>query len=173
MHPYYLREKRESGRNSLEIVVGIVAIGLLAACVLADLPRVDSPTSAQRSRDYQQHGQSIAALEATIRTLQTKNEAADVQLAKIAQLLESTRADLINLIDGHSSLSTQVVAATTRLQELETTVQETNEHATKLSEFISMHQLLEERDAAISESKRSGDQVRDLTLRLQRAGVYP
>jgi septal ring factor EnvC (AmiA/AmiB activator) len=173
MIPYWIREERGLGKNVLEIVAAVAALGVFAACAIVHLPNLDQVTHTAQARERQQHRQSLAQLQTATSQLQTREAALQAELAKMARLLESTKADLARLTEGHNTLDTRVASATAKLQKIETTVQETGAHAAKISEFISLHQLMKERDEATAESQRSADQIRDLTLKLQRAGIYP
>jgi septal ring factor EnvC (AmiA/AmiB activator) len=174
MIPYCMREEQEPRKNTLEIVAAVVAMGILVACAFSDAPRLHLTTPAAReAREREQNRQSFAELQATTRQLQTRNDAMQAELAKTTRLLESTRSNLAGLTEGHNALNTQVATTAAKLQQFETTVQQTSERMAKFSESAVLQRITKERDDAISQSKQSQDQIRQLTLKLQKAGVYP
>jgi len=60
------------------------------------------------------------------------------------------------------------------MQEIEAGMETTKVQAEKLSEYAALQEELQkERDEALLQAKSAAERVRELTLRLQRAGVYP
>jgi hypothetical protein len=88
-------------------------------------------------------------------------------------LLTSTRSDMAGLIEEHKTLSTQMAATTARLQQIETTVRQANDRFAKFNESAALQKISKERDDAVTQAKQNNDQIRQLTLQLQKAGVYP
>jgi predicted nuclease with TOPRIM domain len=173
MYPYCMRDVHEPRKNILEIVAAVVAMAILGACAISGLPRQTQTTNASQVEERPLDKQALSMLQTTAHELQTRDDAVEAKLAKITQLLESTRSDLAMLTEGHNKLGTEVATTTAKLQQLETTVQQTNGRMAEFSESGTVPQLIKQRDEAITQSKQSDDEVRQLTLKLQRAGVYP
>jgi chromosome segregation ATPase len=167
MYPYYMREEPEPRRENLEIVAAAATLGILLACVISNTPRLNLTTSAAQAARAQEQGKQALA------ELQTQNEAVEAQMAKLARLLESTRSDLTRLTEGQNTLHTQVAATTGRMQQLEAAVQQTTEQMAKFSGSGVLQKITKERDDAVAHAQQREDQVRQLTLKLQKAGVYP
>ena len=160
MYPYYMREVARPRKDELEIGAAIVAIVMLVVCAMASAPRLSLTTYAARAaKAHEQNKQSIATLDTTTRQLQTRNEAVEAQLAKVTKLLESARSDLAKLREGHDALGAQVTATAVKVQQL--------------SAPGTLQKLTKERDDARAQARQRDDQVRQLTLALQKAGVYP
>ena len=167
MVPYGMREAREFRKDVLEVVVAVAALVLLVVCAVADAPRVYLTTPAARAaRERELNRQTVAQLQAATHELQT-------DVAKATRLLETTQANLAALTEKHGALDTRVNAAATKLQQFEATVQQTNQRLTKFSESAVLERITKERDNALTQARRSDDQVRQLTLQLQKAGIYP
>lgn len=170
MLPYYMREEATPGKAKLEIAAAVVAIGLLVVCAMVRAPRLNLTTpAAQAARAQEQTLQSLAEFRATLGQLQTRNEAAAAQLADVTSQLKSTRSDLAK----YNTLGTQVASTTSKVQELETSVRQTADRLAKFSESAVLQKVTKERDEAVTEAKARGDQVRQMTLALQKAGIYP
>jgi hypothetical protein len=59
------------------------------------------------------------------------------------------------------------------VQQLEATVRQTSERMVKFTGSDALQKIAKERDDALAQTKQSDEQVRQLTLKLQKAGVYP
>jgi chromosome segregation ATPase len=168
-----MREGPESRKIVLEIGAAIVGIIVSAACTLSDAPRPSLATPMVQEKEVKHSRQLIAELQTALQQLQTRNNAVETDLAANARLLQDLRSELASLRKGHNSLETQVTTTVTRLQQLETAVQQTSERVAKSVDPKTLLQVTKERDEAIAQTKQSDDQVRQLTLKLQKAGLFP
>lgn len=172
--PYAMREESETRRDSLETVTAVAALVVLVTCVISSAPRLAQVTrGGQSAQERQQDKQSLADLQTTASQLQTQNEAMGAKLAQVTQLLESTRSNLARLTTEHNALGTQVTTTAAKLQQLETTVQQASAQMAKFDGAGMLEKIAQQRDAALTQSKQSDEQVRQLTLRLQKAGIFP
>jgi chromosome segregation ATPase len=172
--PYYMREELEPGRDRLEIIAAVVGLVLLVTCAISNVPYVHQTTPAARAAKLrEQDRQVLAQLQTATRQLQTRSDAADLQLTKVSRLLESTRSELAKLTEGYGPLSAQVTTTSSKLQQLDASVRVASERLAKFSESGAVQKLSQERDQALSHSQEKEDQVRQLTLKLQKAGIYP
>ena len=169
-----MREEQEPHKDTLELVAAVGAIVILVACAIADVPRLGrTARAAQDVKDRELDRQPFTELQAAMHQLQARNSATDTDLVKIARLLENTRSELAGLKEGHNALNTQVATTTAKLQQLEAAVQQTNERIANSGDSAVVQKIATERDEALARSKQSNEQVRQLTLQLQKAGVYP
>lgn len=167
MVPYCMREERELHKDILEIVAAVATLVILVACTISDAPRLNLATPvSQAARERQQNRQSFAEL-------WTRSSTVEAEMTKIARLLDNTRSDLGGLTQEYKTLGTQVSTTASKVQQIETTVRKTNERLAEFGEPGMMQKLAKERDDAVAQSKQSDDEVRQLTLKLQRAGAYP
>jgi seryl-tRNA synthetase len=174
MYPYYMREVPEPRKNRLEIMAAVAAIVLLLACTMLNMSRPNQTAAAvPTARAPEQDRQAIADLHATTNQLQTRHEAVEAQMAKMARLFESTRSDVARLAEDHTALSTQVTATTAKMQQLEAAVRQATTRAANGVDPNTVQKITKERDEALVQAKERGDQVRQMTLALQKAGVYP
>lgn len=173
MVPYCMRETHEPRTNMLEIGAAVAGMIILAACAIADVPRLNLPTPVGRGKEPGHNGPSLAALQTATQQLQARNSAVEAEMATITRLLQGARSELAGLKEGQDSLEAQVTTTVAKLQKLETTVQQTSERVAKGVDPKALLQATKERDEALAQTRQSDDQVRQLTLKLQRAGLYP
>lgn len=170
MHTYRIRQSGGNGKNHEETIVGIVALAVLVACGLASMPAPSRITSMEPSLSF--HRERLHATQ--IQKLQTRDSGLEEEIHKLSRTLENTRADLSSFRQVHDTLITQVATTTSRVQELEAKLQESKVQAGRLKEYTALQeQLRKERDEAVSQARDAAERIRELTLRLQRAGVYP
>lgn len=174
MYPYHMREAEEPHKETLEITTAVVAALILIACAVSGVPRRSPTTSAgQITKEREPKGSSVTEAQAGLHQLQIRNTALEADVVKIARLLEDARSELARLKEDHNTLGTQVAATVTRLQQLETTFQQASDRVAKSGESATVRKIAKERDEALAQVKQSDDQVRQLTLKLQKAGVFP
>jgi chromosome segregation ATPase len=169
-----MREESEPRRDSLETAAAVAALVILMTCVISSAPRVaQMARGGQSTQERQQDKQALAELQTTANQLKARNETMGAELTRVTQLLESTRSNLARLTAEHTSLGTQVTTTAAKLQQLETTVQQAREQMAKFNGAGAMEKIVQQRDQALAQSKQSDEQIRQLTLKLQKAGVYP
>ncbi|MCL5279921.1 MAG: hypothetical protein M1376_08460 [Planctomycetes bacterium] len=173
MVPYYVREGHESRKIMLEIGAAVAGIIVAAACTLSDAPRPSLATPILQGKELKQNKQLIAELQTTLRQLQTRNKAVEADLMANARLVQDLRSELAGLKSGHNLLENQLTTTVAKLQQLETTVQQTNARLANRVDPKALLQATKERDEALAQTKQSDDQVRQLTLKLQKAGLFP
>jgi peptidoglycan hydrolase CwlO-like protein len=160
MLPYGMREESEPRKDTLEIAAAIAGAVILVTCAISNVPHRNQATRAGRAAvEREQDKQSIAQLQMATNQLNAR--------------LESTRSELAGLTEGHKSLGTQVTATANKVQQLEATIRQASERLAKFSESGALQKITKERDEALAQTKESDEQVRQLTLKLQKAGIYP
>lgn len=115
----------------------------------------------------------ISRLATALTTVQKNNVTLREEAAKTSQTLEQTRSELEALTKERDTLVAQVAAANAKVQELDSKLQTTGLEAAKLKEFLSLQEVQKERDEAADRAQEAEDRIRELTLQLHRAGVWP
>ncbi len=115
----------------------------------------------------------ISQLAASLTTARQDQAALRTQAAQTEQLLDKVRSELDALMQERDALVAQVAVANQRVQELETRLQTTHLEAARLKEFLSLQEIKKERDEAMDKATKAEDRIRELTLQLHRAGVWP
>jgi chromosome segregation ATPase len=173
MVPYCMREGQESRKIVLEVVVAVVGVIIAAACALSEAPRPSLATPIIQGKELKHNRELIAGLQTALQQVQTRNTAVETETVAITRLLQGIRAELAGLKEGHHSLVTQVTTTVAKLQQIEAVVQQTSERLANSVDPETLLQVTKERDEALAQSKQSDDQVRQLTLKLQKAGLFP
>ncbi len=173
MVPYYEREGHESRKIVLEIGAAVAGIIISAACTLSSAPRPSLATPMVEQKELKHSKQLIAELQTALQQVQERNKAVEADLVANARLLQDFRSELAGLKNGHNALENQLTTTVAKLQRLETAVQQTSERVAKSVDPKVLLQVTKERDEALAQSKQSDDQVRQLTLKLQKAGLFP
>jgi septal ring factor EnvC (AmiA/AmiB activator) len=170
MHTYHIRESGKSGKNCEETILGIVVLVLLVVCGFAGVSAPSRVTSRESSVGFQRerlHATQVEQLQARDGTLET-------EIKKLSKALENSREDLASFRQVHDALIAQVATTTNKVRELEGSLQDSRTQMGRLKEYAAMQeQLQKERDEAVSQAKDAAERIRELTLKLQRAGVYP
>ncbi len=157
----------------LEIGAAVAGIIISAACTLSDAPRPSLAAPLVQEKELKQSKQLIAELQTALRQIQERNKAVEADLAANARLLQESRSEVAGLKNEHNSLENQVTTTVAKLQQLETAVQQTNQRLANSVDPKVLLQATKERDEALAQTKQSDDQVRQLTLKLQKAGLFP
>jgi len=170
MRTYLIRKSESGGKSIDETVVGVAALVLLMACGLAGIQTSSRTTNLEPSLGF--HRERLHA--GQIERLQTRDSKLEEEIKRLTQDLENTQADLASFRQVHDVLITQVGATTSRVQELEARLQDSKVQGGKLKEYAALEeQLKKERDEAVGQAQNAAERIRELTLQLQRAGVYP
>ncbi len=170
MNTYHIQESSSSRKGWEERILGIVVLILLVACGLASLPVPSYMTSRESSFrfDWERlHATQVERLQARAKVLEN-------EIRRLSKALENTQADLHSFRQVHDTLIAQVATTTGSVREIEGSLQDSKAQAEKLKEYAALQeQLRKERDEAVSRAKDAAERIRELTLKLQRAGVYP
>ncbi len=144
--------------------VVIVFISTLSAPRLSNnMTRVELARQSAREAKY------LANLQTTLKATQEDNGTLRVQLAEAGSLLEKARLQMTTLIGERDTLEAKVAATTSQLQDMEGKYQALNEQMAQFNEV----EVCKERDAAFDRAKKAEDRIRELTLQLNRAGIWP
>lgn len=115
----------------------------------------------------------ISRLVTALTAAQKDSVALREQVEQTTQALEQMRVELETLTKERDTLVSQVAAANAKVQELDGKLQTTGLEAAKLKEFLSLQDIQKERDEAAERAKEAEDRIRELTLELHRAGIWP
>jgi uncharacterized phage infection (PIP) family protein YhgE len=115
----------------------------------------------------------ISRLLTALASTQQANASLHAEVAESGQLLEQARSELAALTQERAALVAQVAAANEKVRELDNKLQTTGLEAAKLKEFLSLQEIQKERDDAAERAAKAEDRIRELTLALHRAGVWP
>ncbi|MBN1358940.1 MAG: hypothetical protein JW993_00025 [Sedimentisphaerales bacterium] len=154
------------------VIAGIGVVILLLSTL--STPRLSSTmTREELTADRTRKAQRIETLQTWLTAAQQGNESLRTQLATTNSHLEKARAQIGALAEERDGLSAQVASTTRQLQEIDGQFQALKEEMAKFKEIVSVQQVAEERDDAVERAKKAEERVRELTLQLNRAGIWP
>lgn len=153
----------------------IVAVGMviLLAGTLSVPPLTSTMSRAELVEDRAEKTQRIVALQRSLETARQENESMQTQLTAAHSLLEEVRSEIDALTVERDLLETKVAATTSQLQDVNAQFQELKREMAQFKELVSLQELAGQRDEALQRAKRAEERIRDLTLQLNRAGIWP
>lgn len=170
MQTYRIQEMVETDWSNLETILGIVVLVLLIATGLASVPIPARMAGDEPVPGLRREKQRVAE----IQELRTRNENLNGELSRLSKDLVITQTDLGRLQTLHAQLVLQVSEAKATLQEMGHNVENNAVQSEKLQEYAARYAQLErERDEALAQAEVRAEQIRQLTLSLQRARVIP
>ena len=181
MQTYHSQGTEGIDKGIAETILGIVVLIVLVACGLASVPLPSRVTAEQPSVSLRRD--QLRAAE--IQQLRDQNSSLQNELKKLSRALDNTKEDLASFRQVHDALIAQVATATAKMQDVENRIQDSKSQAKKLNEYASQQeklkseyasaeeQLKRERDEAVEQASKAAEQIRQLTLRLQRANLLP
>ena len=156
--------------------------GVLVAIILTfSSPKLESALSRQElADDRDQKVQEIASLEASLAAAQNDNEALRAQLVEVGSVLQQAQTHIqarqteINDLEVDiSALKVQRDGLTAQLQDKDRQLEDLRSQIAEFQEFLSVQQAAGERDEALERAQKAEERIRQLTLQLHNAGVYP
>lgn len=125
-------------------------------------------------------GRQITQLEVALETAQERGKTLEIQLAEAGLQVQQVRSELAAMTEQREALGVQLAASAKKVGALEAQLRTANEEAAKLTELLSLHEVTQERDTAKAReeeakarAEKAEERIRELTLQLHRAGVWP
>jgi len=117
--------------------------------------------------------QQISELQANLQAAQGRTRALQAELVEAQGQSEQLDAQVNTLKREREMLTAQLGAATEKVQALEEKLQTVDQEAAQLKELLSVQEANKERAEAEARAKKAEERIRELTLELHRAGVWP
>ena len=166
------------------------AIGAILIAIIATFSSPILDTSLSREELVQQRDgkvQQIAELQADLVAAEKDYESLEDQLAQAGVNLQAAQAQTAEReseIDAlkveREELTTRVTATTKQLRQADDEIEDLKNEMARFEDILSIQQVAEKLDEAIARAeeaeertKRREEQIRELTLQLNRAGIYP
>jgi chromosome segregation ATPase len=163
-------EEKSSLFEGLTAGVGVVVVLI---STLAG-PRLNSNMSREElTRDRTRKAERIVALQTWLKTAQQGNDFLRTEVANAGSLLEKARLEIAALVEERDGLEEKVASTAGQLQDVQGKLEELKREVAQFKEFVSLQELAKERDDAQEKAKKAEERIRELTLQLNRAGVWP
>lgn len=161
-----------------------IAVGAALVVVFLgtlSIPRLSTTISrAELNQDGARKAQRITSLEASLATAENESENLRGQLAQAGSQLEATAAaletahsEISGLKVERDELATRVTATTQQLRDVDSQLEDLKQKLAEFKEFVTAQQVANERDEAVERAKKAEERIRELTLQLNRAGIWP
>ena len=168
------------GLSKLEVSVAALS-GLIVFIATMTGPRLSHGVSrAGLAIVNDRQERQISELEGALATAQERGEALETQLAEVGLQVEQIRLELATVTGQRKALDVQLAASAEKVETLEDKLLTADEEALELKKLLSLHELTQERDTAKVHAEEAKDRaqkaeerIRELTLQLHRAGVWP
>lgn len=151
-----------------------------AACVVIALiatvagPRLNLGRTRDRLAATDVHRTSqITTLQTALQEARQHGRLLEAQAAKTEFALQNAQAEVAALKAERDDLVAQVATAANKMSELESRLAALGVEADNLQDLASLQELTQQRDSAVDRAERAEDRIRELTLELHRAGVWP
>ena len=173
--------------SKLEVSVAVLS-GVIVFIATLTEPRLSHGVSRDtRAVTHARQDRQISELEAALqaaqeegRTLQTQRAEAGLQLeelrselAALKQERETLGTQLAALKQERETLGTQLAASVEEVRELGEKMQAADQEATKTKDLLLVQEANRARDEAEARAEKAQDRIRELTLELHRAGIWP
>jgi chromosome segregation ATPase len=137
-------------------------------------PRLShSMTPVESARKEAREARYLTNLRKAVTATYQDNETLRTRLTEAGALLEKARLEMTTLTVERDALKADVAAATGQLQEMKDEYQALQAEMTQFRQGLSDHVLAKERDEALERASKAEDRIRELTLQLNRAGIWP
>ena len=165
-----ITEEKSSLFEGVTVGLGIVIVFISTLSA----PRLTSNmTRRELARERVREARDLTRLQATLTATQEYNATLRARLTEADSLLERAHIEMSALIEERDTLTAEVAAATSQLQDMEGKYQALQEETTESRKVLSAQQIVQERDAAVDRAKQAEERIRQLTLELNRAGIWP
>jgi chromosome segregation ATPase len=169
-------EKVESYEKTGMIVAAVVVL----ICT-AGAPRSDTgPTREQLARAYVRGGHRIVQLQSSLRTAESQIKAQKVEMAGVSTSVAKLQEQMLSVQKERDEFKGRTTDATAKIKELENQLsaaraETANARAeiTKLNDKMAKDDTPKQRDEAIARANKAEDRIRELTLQLHNAGIWP
>ncbi len=163
----------EEKSSLIESVIGAVGLVIVLTSTLS-APRLKSNLSREELvHDGAQKVRRIEMLQTWLKTAHQGNDSLRAQLANSGSLLGKARSQMSALVEERDTLKAQAASTSRQLQDVDGQLQALKEEMAKFKEIVSLQQVADERDDALERAKKAEERIRELTLQLNREGIWP
>lgn len=159
--------------SKLEVSVAVLS-GVIVFIATLTEPRLSHGVSRDtRAVTHARQDRQISELEAALQAAQEEGRTLQTQRAEAGLQLEELRSELAALKQERETLGTQLAASVEKVRELGEKMQAADQEATKTKDLLLVQEANRARDEAEARAEKAQDRIRELTLELHRAGIWP
>jgi hypothetical protein len=157
----------------VEYVALGVAAGVVLICTVSNSPFSGLSVHMQELNQRQRNKILVRELSGMLNTLRAENASLEDDLARAGRMLESKCDELAALQQQQELLNARVTETAAELRDTEGLLETASAERNRLTELLDLQKATEERDEATTRAEKAEERIRQLTLELHRAGVWP
>ncbi len=154
------------------VIAGIAGLTVLACTVWG--PRINWGLSREQlAKAYTRNSRQIVQLQSSLQTAEGRLKAQKAELATASNSVTGLQARVNALTKERDAASKQTSDEAARIKDLETQLQAAKAEVAKLKNDAVQEDMSKKLDAAVARANKAEDRVRELTLQLHNAGIWP
>ena len=159
--------------ETIERVIAGVAAFIVFICTIGGPSLNWGPTREQLTKAYLQSNRHVAQLESSLQTAEQNTKAQKAQLAAAAGSVTAIQAQ-VSAVQKELDASTKRTSnEAAKVKELESQLQAAKTEIAKLKDATAKEDINGQLNAAVARANKAEDRVRELTLQLHNAGIWP
>jgi len=159
--------------ETIERVIAGVAAFIVFICTIGGPSLNWGPTREQLTKAYLQSNRHVAQLESSLQTAEQNTKAQKAQLAAAAGSVTAIQAQ-VSAVQKELDASTKRTSnEAAKVKELEGQLQAAKAEIAKLKDTTAKEDINGQLNAAVARANKAEDRVRELTLQLHNAGIWP
>jgi septal ring factor EnvC (AmiA/AmiB activator) len=152
--------------ETIEHTLAGIAVLIVFVCTLGG-PHINrGPTRQQLVRSYVRNSHRVLQLQSSLETTEGHVKAQKTELATATNQINALQKER-DAISKHAS------DEAAKIKELEAQLQTAKAEIAKLNDVAAVENANRTRDAALARANKAEDRIRDLTLQLHNAGIWP
>ncbi len=153
-------------------VAGIAAL-IVFVCTMAG-PRLDwGPTREQLTQACTSNNQYITQLQSSLQTSEGSVKAQRNELAKASNSITALEARVNALQKERDNATGQTTDEASKAKDLQTQLEAAKAEIAKLNDTVGLEQTTKKLDETLARANKAEDRIRELTLQLHNAGIWP
>jgi peptidoglycan hydrolase CwlO-like protein len=159
--------------KTLEQIGTGLAILLIFVCTIGAPAMNHGLSKEQLAKAYARSNRHVMQLQASLQTAQGHIESQKADLIQANSSFEKTKERLEALQKERDTLKGLVDEGAAKVKDIQSQLQTAQVELAKLKNQIAKDDTVKQRDEALARATRAEDRVRELTLQLHRAGIWP
>jgi predicted nucleic acid-binding Zn-ribbon protein len=159
--------------ETIEHVIAGIAAFVVFVCTVGGPHLNWGPTREQLTKACVSSSRQIVQLESTLQTAEHRAKAQKAELAAAANSVTALQARVSALQKERDTFTKQTSDEVTRVKELESQLQAAKTEIAKLKDAAAKEDLNGKLDTAVVRANKAEDRIRELTLQLHNAGIWP
>jgi chromosome segregation ATPase len=163
--------------NTIEQALAGFAAVIVLICTVGAPQLNGGPTREQLVKAFVRNGRRIVQLQSSLQTAEGRVQTQKAELTSAGNSVGALQGQASSLQKERdtlqSTLNKRISEDTTKIKELEGQLQAAKAEVAKLNNLITQDDTGKKLDAAVARANKAEDRIRELTLQLHNAGIWP